>query len=222
MAFAAKEASVRKFVFASSSSVYGDHGELPKVEERIGNQLSPYAVTKYVDELYASVFGRCYGLNTVGLRYFNVFGARQDPEGPYAAVIPRWVRAMLHDEPVTIYGDGETSRDFCYVLNAVEANLRAALSTNPESNGQIFNVAFGTRTSLRDLFDLLRHKLALSDEMVSSSDPEFAPFRDGDVRHSLADVSKARRLIGYLGVFDLDKGLDAALPWYVHEYGRKK
>lgn len=222
IAFAAKEASVRRLVFASSSSVYGDHPELPKVEEKIGRQLSPYAVTKYVNELYASVFGRCYGLETIGLRYFNVFGARQDPEGPYAAVIPRWVRAMLHHDPVKIFGDGETSRDFCYVLNAVEANLRAALTTNPSAYGQVFNVAVGTRTSLLDLYEMLRAKLAEGGASLGATQPEFAPFREGDVRHSLADTSKARTLIGYQGTFDLGRGLDAALPWYVHEYGDRR
>lgn len=221
IAFAAKEASVRRIVFASSSSVYGDSPELPKVEERIGAQLSPYAVTKYVNELYASVFGRCYGLQTVGLRYFNVFGARQDPEGPYAAVIPRWVRAMLHHEPVKIFGDGETSRDFCYVLNAVEANLRAAFTSNPGALGQVFNVAYGNRTSLRDLYDKLRAKLEQGGTSPGSVHPEFAPFREGDVRHSLADTSKARKLIGYQGTYGLDEGLDAALPWYVREYGNR-
>lgn len=219
IAYAAKEAGVRRLVFASSSSVYGDHQDLPKSEEKIGNQLSPYAVTKYANELYASVFGRCYGLQTIGLRYFNVFGARQDPEGPYAAVIPRWVRAMLHHEPVTIFGDGDTSRDFCFVLNAVEANLRAALTTNPGARGQVYNVAFGARTTLRELFQVIHHKLELSGASVSSFGPEYAPFRDGDVRHSLADTSKARELMGYQGVYDLSEGLDIALPWYVREYG---
>ena len=218
ISFAAKEASVRRLVFASSSSVYGDNPELPKVEERIGAQLSPYAVTKYVNELYASVFGRCYGLHAVGLRYFNVFGARQDPEGPYAAVIPRWVRAMLRQESVRIFGDGETSRDFCYVLNAVEANLRAALTDNPAALGQVFNVAYGTRTSLRDLYELLCGKLEQVGTLLGIARPEFAPFREGDVRHSLADTSKAKRLMGYRGVYDLNKGLDAALPWYVQEF----
>lgn len=219
VAFAAKEASVKRLVFASSSSVYGDHPDLPKVESVIGKQLSPYAVTKYVNELYASVFGQCYGLQTIGLRYFNVFGARQDPEGQYAAVIPRWVRAMLKRESVTIFGDGETSRDFCYVLNAVEANLRAALSANPETQGQIYNVAFGRQTSLKDLFRLLREKLYRIGVNVANQSPEFAPFRDGDVRHSLADTSKVRQHLGYQGRFDLSKGLDAALPWYVSEFG---
>lgn len=219
VAFAAKEAAVKRLVFASSSSVYGDHPELPKIEEKIGAQLSPYAVTKYVNELYAAVFGRCYGLPAIGLRYFNVFGARQDPEGPYAAVIPRWVRAMLHREPVRIFGDGETSRDFCYVLNAVEANLRAALTTNAAAQGQVFNVAFGSRTSLKELYDMLRSKLARVGASLGDAEPEFAPFRAGDVRHSLADTSKARKLIGYEGLFDLNRGLDAALPWYVSEYG---
>jgi UDP-N-acetylglucosamine 4-epimerase len=221
VAFAAKEAGVRRLVFASSSSVYGDHPDLPKVEGSIGNQLSPYAVTKYVNELYASVFGRCYGLQAIGLRYFNVFGARQDPQGPYAAVIPRWVKAMLHHEPVTIFGDGETSRDFCYVLNAVEANVRAALTANAGAPGQVFNVAFGARTNLRDLFDTIRYKLELRGAPVSSRCPEYAPFRDGDVRHSLADTSKARNLIDYQGVYDLSDGLDASLAWYMKEYGMK-
>ena len=218
MLVAARDAKAKRFIYAASSSTYGDHPGLPKVEEQIGRPLSPYAVTKYVNELYAEVFAQCYGLQTVGLRYFNVFGARQDPEGPYAAVIPSWVRAMLTAQPVQINGDGETTRDFCYVANAVQANLLAALSERPEALNQVYNVAAGGRTPLNALFQTLRELLARSQPELAAIRPEYRDFRPGDVRHSQADISKAHRLLGYEPTHDLRRGLEEALPWYVREF----
>lgn len=215
MLVAAKDAGVKRFVYAASSSTYGDSPSLPKVEDVIGRPLSPYAVTKYLNELYADVFGRCYGLETVGLRYFNVFGPRQDPEGAYAAVIPKWIAAMLRGTQCTINGDGETSRDFCYVANAVQANVRAALSTTPESVGQVYNVAAGQRTSLLRLHGLISSVVHAREPSLSIQAPALAPFREGDVRHSLADVSKARRLIGYEPTHDVGQGMAEAIDWYV-------
>jgi UDP-N-acetylglucosamine 4-epimerase len=214
MLVAARDADVRRFVYAASSSTYGDHPGLPKVEDEIGAPLSPYAVTKYMNELYADVFGRCYGTGAIGLRYFNVFGARQDPEGAYAAVIPRWVRAMLRGEQVAIFGDGETSRDFCYVANAVQANLRAALATDEAAVNQVYNVAVGERTTLNGLYAELRRLLPDLDVPA----PVHEDFRAGDVRHSQADVGKAARLLGYAPTHDLRAGLAEALPWYVAHF----
>jgi UDP-N-acetylglucosamine 4-epimerase len=219
MLVAAKDAGVKRFVYAASSSTYGDEPSLPKVEERIGRPLSPYAVTKYVNELYADVFARCYGVETVGLRYFNVFGARQDPEGAYAAVIPRWVRAMLVAEPVTINGDGETSRDFCYVDNAVQANLLAATTQIPEAVNEVYNVAVSSRTSLNDLFMLIRELLAARFPEAGRLQPLYGPFRAGDVRHSQADIAKATRLLGYRPTHDVAKGLAEAIDWYIGRFG---
>ena len=212
---AAKEAGVKRFVFASSSSVYGDSPALPKVEEQIGNGLSPYAVSKRVNELYADVFSRCYGMQTIGLRYFNVFGPRQDPDGPYAAVIPKWIGAMMHNEPVHINGDGETSRDFCYVANAVQANLLAATTENIEAINQVYNVAVGERTTLNQLFCALRDRLLPQFPHLMQFKPLHREFRAGDVRHSHADISKARKLLCYEPTHRIDNGLDEALQWYV-------
>ena len=210
---AARRAGVGRFVYAASSSTYGDEPNLPKVEERIGNPLSPYAVTKLVNEQYAAVYARCYGFKATGLRYFNVFGQRQDPNGAYAAVIPKWIAAMIDGELVTINGDGQTTRDFCYVSNAVEANLRAALACD-SVQGEVFNVAVGGRTSLLELFGLLRE--GLRDHQVHYDlEPTLASFRAGDVKHSQADISKARKLLGYDPRFDVAKGLAEALPWYI-------
>jgi UDP-N-acetylglucosamine 4-epimerase len=217
MLVAARDAKVKRFVYAASSSTYGDHPGLPKVEDQIGRPLSPYAVTKYVNELYADVFAQCYGMETVGLRYFNVFGARQDPEGPYAAVIPCWIRALLSEQPVQIYGDGETTRDFCYVANVVQANLLAATSGRPQALNQIYNVAVGGRTSLNELFRTLRELLTPVAPYVEHAQPEYRPFRPGDVRHSQADISKAKRLLGYEPTHEVRKGLEEALAWYVRE-----
>jgi UDP-N-acetylglucosamine/UDP-N-acetyl-alpha-D-glucosaminouronate 4-epimerase len=214
MLVAARDARVSRIVYASSSSAYGDHPALPKVEDAVGNPLSPYAVTKYVNELYASVFARAYGLDTVGLRYFNVFGPRQDPEAAYAAVIPKWTTAMIEGREVTIYGDGETSRDFCYVANAVQGNLLAATADNREAVNQVYNIAIGERTSLNELYTEIRRLLAPSHPHLEGAKPVHGPFRPGDVRHSLADISKARRLLGYEPTHRLSEGLKVAVEWY--------
>jgi UDP-N-acetylglucosamine/UDP-N-acetyl-alpha-D-glucosaminouronate 4-epimerase len=214
MLVAARDNRVKRFVYASSSAIYGDHPGLPKVEDVIGGPLSPYAVTKYVNELYAGVFARCYGMETVGLRYFNVFGPRQDPDGPYAAVIPKWIAAMIKNEPVHINGDGRTSRDFCYVDNAVQMNLLAAVTPNPKAVNQVYNVALNERTSLNELFALLRECLLPDYAHLRRYKPIYREFRAGDVRHSQADISKARRLVGYAPTHRIDQGLNAALAWY--------
>ena len=215
---AARRAGAGRFVYAASSSTYGDHEALPKVEENIGNPLSPYAATKLVNEIYAAVYARSYGFRATGLRYFNVFGPRQDPDGAYAAVIPRWAKAILHGETVWINGDGETSRDFCYVANAVQANILAALAPD-EVQGEVFNVAFGGRTSLNQLFALIRDGLQRR-QIVYRRDPVYADFRPGDVRHSQADIGKARRLLGYRPSHDIATGLEAALPYYIERARR--
>ena len=212
---AAKDAGVRRFVYAASSSTYGDSPALPKVEPVIGRPLSPYAVTKYMNELYADVFGRCYGLATIGLRYFNVFGPRQDPDGAYAAVVPRWTAALLQREPCVINGDGETSRDFCYVANAVQANLRAALVEDEQALGQVYNVAAGQRTALLQLHEMLASALRAQRPGITVDAPTFADFRAGDVRHSLADIGKARQLLGYEPTHDVRQGLGEAVAWYL-------
>jgi UDP-N-acetylglucosamine/UDP-N-acetylgalactosamine 4-epimerase len=214
MLVAARDAKVRRFVYASSSSIYGDHPGLPKAEEAVGKPLSPYAVTKRVNELYADAFAPVYGLNTIGLRYFNVFGPRQDPNGVYAAVIPKWTAAILEGREVTINGDGETSRDFCYVVNAVQANLLAATTDNREAINQVYNVAGGERTTLNDLYAKIRGLLAPDYPHVESAKPIHGPFRSGDVRHSLADISKARRLLGYEPTHRLGEALKVAVEWY--------
>ena len=213
MLVAAKEEKVSTFVYAASSSTYGDHPALPKVEDNIGNPLSPYAVTKYVNELYANVFKRTYDLNSVGLRYFNVFGKRQDPDGAYAAVIPKWTAAMYNQEDVFINGDGETSRDFCFIENAVQANILAALASD-EGKNQVYNVAVGDRTTLNILFDSL--KVALADNKVNvDKTPVYRDFRAGDVRHSQADISKAEKLLGYAPEYRIQQGIIKAMKWYV-------
>lgn len=221
MLVAARDARVKRFVFAASSSTYGDHPGLPKIEDQIGKPLSPYAVSKLVNELYADVFSRCYGMEQIGLRYFNVFGPRQDPQGAYAAVIPAWFRSLIRNEPVFINGDGETSRDFCFVENAVQANLLAATVGTPEAVNQIFNVAVGERCTLNELYNHLRRILAHSHPHVAAARPIYREFREGDVRHSLADISKARRLLGYQPEIRMAGGLALAAPWYlqVHHLG---
>lgn len=216
---ASRQAGVARFVYAASSSTYGDSPVLPKVEDVIGRPLSPYAVTKYLNELYADVFARCYDMKSVGLRYFNVFGARQDPEGPYAAVIPRWARAMLRGEACVINGDGESSRDFCYVGNAVQANLLAGLTPRTEALNQVYNVAVGGRTTLLDLHRLLAAAMAAHVPGLAVPPPAFAPFRAGDVRHSQADTGKAQRLLDYAPSHDVRAGLGEAVPWYVRSLG---
>ncbi|SFF96258.1 NAD-dependent epimerase/dehydratase family protein [Neptunomonas qingdaonensis] len=213
MLVAARDAEVTSFTYAASSSTYGDHPALPKVEENIGNPLSPYAVTKYVNELYADVFARTYGFNTIGLRYFNIFGKRQDPDGAYAAVIPKWTAAMIKNEEVFINGDGKTSRDFCFIENAVQANLLAATSDDA-AKGEVYNVAVSGRTDLNQLFNAI--KLSLGDNQVRyEKPPVYRDFRAGDVRHSQADISKAQRLLGYAPAFDIAAGITKAMPWYV-------
>ncbi len=210
---AARDAGVRSFTYAASSSTYGDHPALPKIEDNIGKPLSPYAITKYVNELYAEVFARAYGFSCVGLRYFNVFGPRQDPNGAYAAVIPKWTAALLNQDPVFINGDGETSRDFCFVANAVQANLLAATASN-EARNQVYNVAVGDRTTLTELFSLLTQNLqALGFPVVSN--PVYRDFRSGDVRHSQASIEKAQRLLGYNPTHRIAEGIETTVRWFV-------
>lgn len=215
MLVAARDAKVKRFVYAASSSTYGDHPDLPKVEDKIGKPLSPYAVTKYVNELYADVFGKTYGLQSMGLRYFNVFGPRQDPDGAYAAVIPKWIASMIKNEPVYINGDGETSRDFCFIENVCQANLLAATSENTAAHNQVYNVAVGDRTSLNQLYEHLQLNLAPIYPHLKAANPVYRDFRGGDVRHSLADIAKAKTLLGYLPKHRVDEGLKLAMGWYV-------
>jgi len=221
MLVAARDAGVKRFVYAASSSTYGDHPDLPKVEDRIGKPLSPYAVTKYVNELYADVFARTYGFKTIGLRYFNIFGRRQDPEGAYAAVIPKWIAAMIKGEPVFINGDGEPSRDFCYIDNAVQANLLAATVEDETATNQVYNVAVGERTNLNELFVLLRDGLVVRHLLLKNAQPVYRDFRAGDVRHSQADIDKACRLLGYEPTHTIRQGLNEALAWYEGNVGVK-
>lgn len=215
MLVAARDAGIRRFVYAASSSTYGDHQGLPKVEDRIGRPLSPYAVTKYVNELYAGVFQRTYGLETIGLRYFNVFGPRQDPNGAYAAVIPRWIGNLLAGEPCQVNGDGETSRDFSYVENILQANLLAATATDPSVTDQVYNVAYGDCTTLNQLFHLIRDGLAEFNPEVADAAPVHGEFRPGDVRQSQADTGKIREKLGYAPTHSVPEGLRATIGWYV-------
>jgi UDP-N-acetylglucosamine/UDP-N-acetylgalactosamine 4-epimerase len=217
MLVAARDAKVQSFTYAASSSAYGDHPHLPKIEEVVGKQLSPYGVTKYVNELYAGVFARCYGFATIGLRYFNIFGPRQDPNGAYAAVIPRWAAAMLKGEGVVINGDGESSRDFCYVDNAVQANLLAAAANNPRAINQVYNIAIGEQTTLNELYAELRRSLARSCPELSDVKPVYLDFRLGDIRHSRADIGKARRLLGYTPSHRVGQGIAEAMEWYIRQ-----
>lgn len=215
MLVASRDAKVKRFVYAASSSTYGDHPDLPKVEDKIGKPLSPYAVTKYVNELYAGVFARTYGFNTIGLRYFNVFGPRQDPNGAYAAVIPKWIASMIKGEPVYINGDGETSRDFCFIENVRQMNLLAATSDNPESINQVYNVAVGDRTTLNQLYEQLHLNLLPGYPHLQGVTPNYRDFRGGDVRHSLADITKASNFFGYKPTHRVGDGLKVAMAWYV-------
>jgi UDP-N-acetylglucosamine 4-epimerase len=210
MLVASRDAQVKTFVYAASSSTYGDHPGLPKVEDQIGKPLSPYAVTKYVNELYADVFATTYGFRTIGLRYFNVFGPRQDPNGPYAAVIPKWMEQIRDGQVVQINGDGNTSRDFCYVENAIQANLLAA-SASEDAKGQVYNVAVGQQTSLNELFEYLKNIMEKPGAQASHVD-----FRKGDVRHSLANIDKARQLLGYLPEVDCREGLKRTVKYYLN------
>jgi UDP-N-acetylglucosamine 4-epimerase len=212
---AARQAKVDRFVYAASSSTYGDLKDLPKVEEKIGKPLSPYAVTKYVNELYAGVFANLYGLKVIGLRYFNVFGRRQDPEGAYAAAIPKFIKAMLKGESPIIHGDGTQSRDFTYIDNVIQINLLAASTENSEAFNQVYNVAFGERKDLNTLFQLIKKELITYYPEVEKVEAVYGEERKGDVKHSLADISKARRLLNYDPTFDLDEGMKRAIPWYI-------
>ncbi|MEO7762016.1 MAG: SDR family oxidoreductase [Casimicrobiaceae bacterium] len=214
MLIAARDAKVARFVYAASSSTYGDHPVLPKVEDTIGRPLSPYAVTKYANELYADVFARCYGVTPIGLRYFNIFGPRQDPEGAYAAVIPRWIAQLADGQPVTINGDGSTSRDFCHVANAVQANLLAATAQKPDALNQVYNIAVSERTTLLELFEMLRARLAEHFPSVRDSRPNHREFRAGDVLHSHADIAKAAALLGYAPTHPIGAGLAETIDWY--------
>ncbi len=216
MLVAARDAGVKRFVYAASSSTYGDEPSLPKVEDRIGSPLSPYAVTKYVNELYGDVFANAYGFKTIGLRYFNIFGRRQDPNGAYAAVIPKWFMELIDNEPVYINGDGTTSRDFCYIDNCVQANILAALATDEKAINQVYNVAFGERTSLNELFKFIKDRVSDIDPQTKEAEPVYRDFRAGDVLHSLADISKARDLLGYDPEFSVGAGLDMASDWYLN------
>jgi UDP-N-acetylglucosamine 4-epimerase len=220
MLVAARDAKVQRFVYAASSSTYGDHPALPKVEANIGKPLSPYTVTKLVNELYADVFARTYNFKSIGLRYFNIFGKRQDPNGAYAAVIPKWTTALLQGEEVFVNGDGETSRDFCHIENAVQANLLAATTQNPAAVNQVYNIALGERTSLKDLYKLISDSLAQFSQLPASK-LSYRDFREGDVRHSLADINKAQTLLGYAPTMKVGAGVKAAMPWYVSKVARK-
>lgn len=217
MLVVARDNKVKRFIYAASSSTYGDHPGLPKVEDKIGKPLSPYAITKYVNELYADVFARAYGLPAIGLRYFNVFGRRQNPEGEYAAVIPKWITSLIKNEPVYINGTGETSRDFCYVDNVVQINLLAALSNNPQAVNQVYNVALGDRTTLGELYEKIREALMPYHAHVATAKPTHRDFRAGDVLHSQADISKAKHLLGYAPSHRVNAGLSEAMGWYVSQ-----
>lgn len=214
---AAIKSRVRRVVYASSSSVYGDHPALPKVEDKIGKPLNPYAASKWVNEIYAAVFAENFGLESMGLRYFNVFGARQDPQGAYAAVIPRWIAAMMRGEKVIVYGDGESSRDFCYVKNVVQTNILAATTANPLAVNQVYNIACGQRTTLHQLFLLLKSRLTNRFKHLATCEPQHQDFRQGDIRHSHADISKAQNLLGYKVEYSVEEGLTEALSWYERE-----
>ena len=222
MLVAARDAKVKRFVYAASSAAYGDWPRLPKVEDQIGRPLSPYGAGKYMNELYADVFGRCYGLETIGLRYFNVFGPRQHPDGAYAAVIPKWVASMLRDEPVYINGDGETARDFCYIENVIQANLLSGTTQNPEAVHQVYNVAVGDSTSLNQLHQILGELLVKYSPGYIPSPAVYRDFRAGDVRFSRADISKIENLVGYKPTHDVFQGLEQAISWYVAKLGPAK
>jgi len=220
MLVAARDAGVKRFVYAASSSTYGDHPGLPKVEDAIGRPLSPYAVTKYVNELYADVFSRAYGMDAIGLRYFNVFGKRQDPDGAYAAVIPKWIGQFLNHVSPMINGDGETSRDFCFVDNAVQANILAATVEDSNAVNMVYNVAFGERTSLNKLFAIIRDFLSEKNAAIGNIEAIYGPERKGDVRHSLADTSKAKKLLGYAPVFSVRDGMKETVQWFRKQHMR--
>ena len=217
MLVASRDCKVKRFVYAASSSTYGDHPGLPKVEAVIGKPLSPYAVTKYVNELYADVFARCYQTEAIGLRYFNIFGPRQDPNGAYAAVIPQWIAALINNQPLRINGDGETSRDFCFIDNVIQINLLSALADTPEAINQVYNVALSDRTTLNQLYEMMKSLLQQQFPHLQNHKPQYVDFRNGDVRHSQADISKSKQLLGYEPSHRIDAGLKQAMDWYVKE-----
>jgi UDP-N-acetylglucosamine/UDP-N-acetyl-alpha-D-glucosaminouronate 4-epimerase len=216
MLVAARDAKIKRFVYAASSSTYGDHPDLPKEEDKIGKPLSPYAVTKVVNELYADVFAKTYDFKTIGLRYFNIFGQRQDPNGAYAAVIPKWFSGLIKGTEVFINGDGETSRDFCFIENAVQANLLAATIQDDDATNQVYNVAFDERTTLNELYQFIKKRVVDSNPSAKEAKPQYRDFRAGDVRHSLAEISKAKELIGYQPQFSIKSGLDEVAQWYLN------
>ena len=216
MLVASKDENVKRFVYAASSATYGDHQDLPKVEDKIGNPLSPYAVTKVVNELYANVFAKTYGFKTIGLRYFNIFGKRQDPNGAYAAVIPKWVASIINKEDVFINGDGETSRDFCYIDNTVQMNLIAATTDNDEATDHVYNVALNDRTNLNELYQMIEERLIQRISGLKKKKPIYRNFRSGDVRHSQANIDKAKKLLDYQPQFKISEGMDEAIDWYVN------
>lgn len=215
MLTAAKDAGVKRFIYAASSSTYGNHPGLPKVEDLIGEPLSPYAVSKYINELYAQVFGRTYGMETIGLRYFNIFGERQDPEGAYAAAIPRFITAFLKGESPLIHGDGTNSRDFTYVGNAVQANLLAASTQNPDAINQVFNIAYGEATTLNELTKIILELLAVYNPKVREVPINYGPERMGDIKHSLANIERAKRMLGYKPLVNTKKGLQMCVAWHL-------
>ena len=212
--FASIEAGVKRFIYAASSSTYGDHPDLPKVEDKIGSPLSPYAITKYVDELYADNFAKTYGIEIIGLRYFNVFGRRQDPDGAYAAVIPKFVKTLMKHERPKINGDGSVSRDFTYIDNVIQANHLSALVGDTNALNQVYNVAHGERTTLNQLYRMIRDKASEFDNSIADIEPEYGPFREGDIPHSLASIDKAKRLLGYRPTHNVEEGLEEAVGWY--------
>jgi UDP-N-acetylglucosamine 4-epimerase len=221
MLTAAKDNGVKRFVYASSSSVYGDSEELPKVEERTGNLLSPYAATKYINELYMGVFQKCYGMEAIGLRYFNVFGKRQDPNGAYAAVMPKWIGQILDGEDLFINGDGKTSRDFTYIDNVVQANILAGTTTNEKAFGEAFNTAIGGRETLNNLYTAIAKGIKSERPKLDIKDPIYRDFRAGDIRHSNANIDKMKELLGYAPTHTLEQGLAESIAWYIKDIKRK-
>ena len=217
---ASKDSKVKGFVYATSSSTYGDYPGLPKVEDKTGKPLSPYAVTKTVNELYANVFANTYGFKTIGLRYFNVYGKRQDPNSSYAAVIPKWISAILNNEEIFINGDGETSRDFCYISDTVQINILAAMTKNKDATNQIYNVALNKRTSLKELYEIIENRIIEKTKGLKKKDPIYRDFRDGDVRHSQANIDKARKLLNYDPKYPISDGMDEAIDWYINNLSK--
>ena len=222
MLVSSRNAKVKRFVYAASSSTYGDHPQLPKMEDQIGKPLSPYAVTKYVNELYADVFAKTYGLENIGLRYFNVFGPRQDPKGAYAAVIPKWINGLIVNEPIYINGDGETSRDFCYIANVVQANLLAACSQNPDAVNQVYNIAVGGNSTLNELYATIKKNIIGENSNLKDTQVYYRDFRSGDIRHSIASITKASDRLGYVPTHDAKQGLELTVQWYKDEFLMKQ